>query len=831
MNLLQDVTFALRSFRKSPLFTGVAVVSLAIGIGANTAIFTLVDQVLLRMLPVKHPERLVLLSGMGRHYGGNSGGNRLSYPMYTDFRDHAGAFSGMFCLRETAMSVSYAGHTERIAGELVSGNYFPVLGVTAALGRVFTASDDQMQGGHPLAVLSYGYWQSRFGRNPGVIGQKININGYQYTIIGVSQARFTGTDPAYAPQVRVPMTMADKIGFVNGTLNNRRFRWVLAFGRLKPGVSIQQAKASLQPQFHQILNMEVQQKEFAKASPYLKQQFLKMWIDVLPGSMGRSGLRQQFSKPLLVLMATTALVLLIACANIANLLLARAAARQKEMAVRLALGSGRRRIIQQLLVESLLLSLVGGLAGVLFAVLTDKALIEFLPPSTTPLAISPYPDWRILGFALAVSLLTGIAFGLVPALQATRPDVADTLKEQAGAVLGGGSNGLRKMLVAAQITLSLLLLIGAGLFIRSLENLKDLDPGFRTSNLLAFKVDPMLNGYSKERTRLLFQRLQDDLKALPGVQNAAFAVVPVLEDDEWDNSITIDSYTPKVGEFPDPHINFVTPDYFKTLHVPLLAGRDFRPTDVMGAPKVAMVNEAFAKKYFGTTNALGHRIGKGNDLGTKTDITIIGVAGNTKYENMREEIPIEMFIPYQQQEFANGMTAYVRTTQDPELVFREARKVVHELDPNLPVFSMITLERQMENSLVTERLVATLSSGFGVLATLLAAIGLYGVMAFTVTRRTREIGIRMAIGAARSDVLWLVLREVLLLLGAGILVALPVSWALTQSVRSQLYGIQPSDPLSIGAATLAIALVAVAAGYVPARRATAVDPMRALRYE
>ncbi len=830
MNLLQDVTFALRSFRKSPLFTAVAIVSLAFGIGANTAIFTLVDQVLLRMLPVKHPEQLVLLTAMGQHYGGNSGGNRLSYPMYTDFRDHASAFSGMFCLRETDMSVSYAGHTERVTGELVSGNYFPVLGVTAAVGRVFTASDDQVQDGHPVAVLSYGYWQSRFGRNPGVIGQKMNVNGYQYTIIGVSQAGFTGTDPAYAPQIRVPITMAAKLGWTEA-LNNRRFRWVLTFGRLKPGVNLKQAKASLQPQFHQILNMEVKQKEFAKTSPYLKQQFLKMWMDVLPGSTGRSGLRKQFSTPLLVLMATTALVLLIACANIANLLLARAAARQKEMAVRLALGSGRRRIIQQLLVESLLLSMAGGVAGVVFAIITDESLIRFLPPSTSPLAISPYPDWRILGFALGVSLLTGIAFGLVPALQATRPDVADTLKEQAGAVLGGGSNGLRKLLVAAQITLSLLLLIGAGLFIRSLQNLKDLDPGFRTTNLLAFKVDPGLNGYSKERTRLLFQRLQDDLKALPGVQNAAFAVVPVLEDNEWDNWITIDSYAPKVGELPDPHVNFITPEYLKTLQIPLLAGRDFRPTDVMAAPKVAIVNDAFAKKYFGTTNAVGHRIGMGIDPGTKTDITIVGVARSTKYESMREEIPTEVFTPYQQQKFANGMTAYVRTTQDPELVFREARKVVHDLDPNLPVFEMITLERQMENSLVTERLVATLSSGFGVLATLLAAVGLYGVMAFTVTRRTREIGIRMAIGAARSDVLWLILREVLLLLGVGIFVALPVSWALTQSVRSQLYGIQPSDPLSIGAATLAIALVAVAAGYVPARRATAVDPMRALRYE
>lgn len=831
MTIRQDVSYAFRTFRKAPLFTAVAVISLAFGIGANTAIFTLVDQVLLRMLPVKHPDQLVVLTGMGQHYGGNSGPNRLSYPMYADVRDHKTAFSGMFCLREVNMSVSYGGHTERISGELVSGNYFPVLGVTAAIGRVFTASDDEWQGGHPVAVLSYGYWQSRFGRNPGIVGQKININGYQYTIVGVSQAGFSGTDPTHAPDIRVPMTMAEKIGWTD-SLNNRRFRWVLVFGRLKPGVSLNRAKASLQPLFHQILDMEVKQKEFAKTSLYMKRQFLKMWMDVLPASTGRSSLRRQFSKPLWVLMATTALVLLIACANVANLLLARAAARQKEIAVRLALGSGRSRIVRQLLVESLLLSVAGGTGGLLLAVVIDKALINFLPPSSTPLAISANPDWRILGFALAVSLLTGLAFGLVPALQSTRPDVADTLKDQAGAVLGGGgSNGIRKLLVTAQISLSLLLLIGAGLFIRSLQNLKDLDPGFHLSNLLAFEVDPQLNGYSRERTRLLFQSLQNNLQTLPGVQNAALAVVPVLEDNEWDNWVTIDSYTPKTGEIPDPHVNFVSPEYFKTLDIAMLTGRDFRPTDVIGTPKVCIVNEAFAKKYFGTTNAVGHRIGMGIDPGTKTDITIVGVVRSTKYENMREELPAEVFTPYQQREFANGMTAYVRTAQNPDQVFLSIRRRMHDLDPNLPVFHMITLERQMQDSLITERLVATLSSGFGLLATLLAAISLYGVMAYTVARRTREIGVRMAVGAAWGDVLWLVMREVLLLLVGGVMVALPISWMLTQSVRSELYGIEPADPMSIATATLVIAAVAILAGYVPARRATRVDPISALRYE
>lgn len=830
MNFLQDLSFALRTFKNAPLFVAVAVLSLAFGIGANTAIFTLTDQVLVRMLPVKQPEQLVLLSAIGRHYGSNQGWNRISYPMYQDFRDHNTVFNGMFCFRETDMSLNYAGHTERVAGELVSGNYFPVLGVNAAIGHLFTADDDKFQGSHPVAVLSYGYWQRRFAGNPAVIGQKLIINGYPFTVIGVSQPGFSGTDPGYAPQVRVPVTMSMKIAHYLD-LNDRRSRWVTAFARLKPGISIKEAKASIQPFFHQILQMEVKQKEFAKASPYMRQAFLKMSMDVLPASKGRSYLRRQFSKPLLVLMATVALVLLIACANVANLLIARATSRQKEIAVRLALGSGRRRIIRQLLVESLLLSIAGGIAGVALAVWTDRALIGLLPPSSVPLTISSTPDWRILAFAFAISVVTGIAFGLVPALQSTRPDIAGTLKDQAGAVLGGASTNTRKSLVIAQIALSLLLLIGAGLFIRSLQKLKELDPGFRATNLLAFKVDPTLNGYPTERTKMFYTHLKENLEGLPGVDSAGLAVMPVMEGDEWDQWVTIDSYSPKTGELPDPHMNFVSPDYFKTLEITLLAGRDIRRSDTLGAPNVCIVNEAFAKKYFGAINALGHKIGMGIDPGTKTDIAVVGVSRNTKYEGMRDEIPTEVFRPYQQLDFATGITAYVRTTQNPNQIFLSIRKRVHDLDPNLPVFDMITLEKQVENSLVTERLVALLSSGFGFLATALASIGLYGVMAYTVARRTREIGIRMAVGAARADVLWLVMREVLMLLAIGVAIALPASWLLSQSVQSQLYGIPPTDPVSIASATLTIAAVAILAGYMPALRATRVDPMRALRYE
>jgi len=804
--------------------------SLALGIGANTAIFSLTDQLLLRMLPVKKPEQLVLLSALGRHYGNNMGWNRISYPMYTDFRDGNQVFSGMFCLRETSMSLSYEGRTERVSGEFVSGNYFPVLGVTAAIGRLFTADDDKFQGGHPYAVISYGYWLRRFGADRGVIGRKVVVNAIPLTIIGVSQAGFSGTDPGSAPEVRVPVMMSGKLeNYLD--LNDRRSRWVTVFGRMKPGVTLAVSKASLQPIFHRVLDMEVKQAAFAIAAPEMKQAFRRMSMDVLPAANGRSNLRRQFSKPLLVLMATVALVLLIACANVANLLIARAAARQKEIAVRLALGASRFRIISQLLVESLLLSIIGGLAGLALAIWMDRTLVSFLPPSTVPLNISSSPDTRILLFNLGISVLTGVLFGLVPALQATSPDVAPTLKDQAGSVSGGASVLLRKTLVAAQVALSLLLLIGAGLFIRSLQNLKDLDPGFHTSNLIAFKMDPTLNGYKTDRTIEFYRRLQERLTGVPGVQSASLAVVPVLEGDEWDSWVTIDTYRPKQGELPDPHMNFVSVGHFQTLAIPLLAGRDFRPTDTQSAPHVAIVNETFSKKYFGGLNAVGHHFGMGIDPGTKTDITIIAVAHDTKYETMRDEIPPEVYRPYGQVDFASGMTAYVRTARDPNQMFSTIRRVAQELDPNLPVFDMTTLEKRLDDSLVTERLVATLSSSFGLLATVLAAIGLYGVMAYSVERRTREIGIRMAIGALTSDVLWLVLKEVLLLLAIGIAVALPTALMVTRFVRTQLYGIQPSDPVSIALATLGIAVVAALAGYLPARRATRIDPIRALRYE
>jgi predicted permease len=833
--LRQDLRYAARTFVKAPVFVVVAVLSIAFGIGANTAIFSLVDQLLLRLLPVKDPQQLVMFWGRGPHYGSNTGRYRLSYPMYEDFRDHNDVFSGVVCRYPTALNVSADGKTERVDGEMVSGTYFPVLGVGAELGRVFTPEDDRAPSTAPYAVLSYRYWLNRYGANPDVIGKRILVNGYPLTIVGVSQAGFDGTDTGTSPAIRVPIMMKAELDPV-GTgfsynFKSRRGRWVNVIGRLKPGVTAEQAKTALQVYFHQMLEMEVQEKDFSNAAPEVRQSFLTMWIDLLPAAKGDSGLRRQFSNALLVLTVVVAFVLLIACANVANLLIARATARQKEIAIRLALGAGRRRIVRQLLVESLTLALAGGIAGLALAVWMDRSLLAFLPTGNSPITISTTPDWRILAFNVAVSLLTGIIFGLVPALQATRPHVAGTLKDQVGSIAGGTSVRLRKTLVAAQVALSFLLLIGAGLFIRTLRNLRSLDPGFQTNNLIEFSVNPTANGYKPERSLGFYRQLREETNALPGVESAALAVMPVLGGNEWDQSVSIEGYVHKPTEAPDPHMQFVSPDYFKTLGIPILQGRDFRPTDVGGAPKVCIVNERFARRFFKDSAALGRHIGMGGNPGTKLDIEIVGIARDTKYESMRDEVPVEVYEPYMQTNFVIGMTAYVRTSRQPEQAFASLRQLVNKLDANLPVSAMKTLEKQQEESLSTERLVATLSAAFGILATLLAAIGLYGVMAYTVAQRTREIGVRIALGAETSDVLWMVMKEVAVLAAIGIAIGLVASYGITRFAQSQLYGIQANDTFTITLATLGIVSVAIAAGFIPARRAARVDPIRALRWE
>jgi predicted permease len=839
-----DLRFALRTLWKSPVFTAVAVLSLALGIGANTAIFTFLDQVLLRLLPVQDPQRLVLLTMKGFHYGGNWADNALSYPMYRDFKEHNSVFTDMFCRYQEHVSLGYEGHTERVISELVSGSYFPVLGVGAAIGRTLTPDDDRIPNGHPVMMLSYSYWKTRFAGDPSIAGKTVVMNGHNYTVIGVAQKGFDGMELGYSTQVFLPIMMrADAMPLLEEpNFTNRRLRWVHAFARLKPGVTREQAQAALQPFFHGILEMEVKEEAFNHASAEVRTKFLKNIIDVVPGSQGRSDLRQELRTPLWALLAITGGVLLIACANVASLLIARATARQKEIAIRLALGAGRGRIMRQLGVESLLLSTFGGGLGLLLAVWTDRLLMALLPSDTISLQLSTSLDPRVLGFTMAVSFLTGIIFGLVPALQGTRPDVAPTLKDQVGGIVGGGAQvRFRKGLVVAQVSLSLLLLVGAGLFVGSLRNLRELGPGFPTSNLVSFNLDPSTNGYTTESAKAFYQRLVQEVNAVPGVRSTGLAGKRILDGDGWDLWITVEGHRLKANEVPDAYVNTISPGYLATLGVPMLAGRDFAANDtatVLHEPPdrrlsaVLLVNEKLAKGYFGSAGqAIGRRIGFGIDPNTKTDMEIVGVFKDIKYTSVRNQIPAEICVPYMTEPHVGGMTVYVRTTLAPEQFFGAVRGKVRALDSNLPMYAMTTLEAQVSNSLLVERLIASLSTVFGFLATLLAVIGLYGVMAYTVTRRTREIGIRMALGAFQKHVIWMVMREVLALVVIGIVLGLGAALALTRLVQAQLYGITASDPATLVFATLGLAAVACAAGYIPAVRASRVDAMQALRYE
>jgi predicted permease len=826
-----ELRHAVRSLAKSPVFASVAVLSLALGIGANTAVFTMLDHVLLHRLPVLNPEELVQLKEVGDHYGSNTGMNSLSYPIYEDFRDRNQVFSGMLCRHQLPVSVSYAGRNERSAGELVSGAYFQVLGVRPALGRLFTSEEDRVRGGAPLAVLGYDHWKTRFAGDPSVVGRQILVNNHSLTVVGVAERGFEGVERLFPTQIYVPVVMAQQITDEDRPFDNRRRRWLQVFARLKPGVTLAYAKASLQPIFHRVLSMEVQQKEFAHASPYMRQQFLRMTLDIKPGGKGQNVAERFLEAPLWAMMAMVGLVLLIACANVANLMIARSAARQKEMAVRLALGATRGRIIRQLLAESALLSLAGGVLGFLISPWIMRLLADVMPQMDPPLKFLADPNLRVLCFNLAVTAATALLFGLAPAWKAARPDLASTLKDQAGAVAGGGQAGWRKVLVAAQVGLSLLLLIGAGLFVRSLNNLKDLNPGFDVAHVLSFSVDPTLNGYQTDRAKLFYKQLTQQLAALPGARMAALCVVPPLTFDQWDNTMTVEGYVAKPGENMDSHVNYVSPGFFATLKIPLHAGRDFTERDSTGAPRVVVVNEKFAHHYFGEHGAVGRHIGLGSDPGTKTDIEIVGVVGDTKYETMRLETPRQVFFPYLQNNWAAQMTAYVRTDLGPAQMFPALRTAVRRMDANLPVYLMKTVEHQRDDSLSVERLAASLSTAFGVLATVLAAIGLYGVMAFLVARRTREIGIRIALGARTGNVIWLVMREVLLLVGIGVAIGLPAAFAVTRQRASQLYDITPNDPATIALATLGIAAIAALSGYLPTRRATRIDPVTSLRYE
>ncbi len=831
-SILADLRLALRGLRRSPLFTIVAVLSLALGIGANTAIFTLIDQILLRKLPVRAPDELVMLYQQGSHNGSNMGTRMHSYPLYQDLQQKAEPLAEVLCRRLVPASVSVDNQTERVEAEMVSGNYFTMLGVKPAVGRVFNSEeDDQVYQGHPVVVLGYDYWVTRFARDPGVVGRTIRVNNSPMTIVGVSAAGFAGLDPAQAPQIRVPIQMKPVMvpdwGWLH--MDDRRARWVQVFARLKPGWTVESAAAPLQGLFTQIRTEEMQLPAAKDWSQYARDQFMKGKLRAEPAAMGFSGLRNDFSTALLVLMSMVGLVLLIACANVANLLIARAFMRQREIAVRLSLGASRGRLVQQLLVESLVLSFAGGIAGVFLSSALTRSLLALIPTGSAPLLISAKPDLRILGFTLVLTSLTGIIFGLLPALRASRLNTWVTLKETVGSIAGtGGSLVLRKGLVTAQVALSFLLLFGAGLFVRSLQNLQTTDTGVALDNLVSFQLSPALSDYDEARTVALYQQLQERLRSAPGVRSAAYATVPILAGDEWDSSTSVEGHKAADGEDMQAFMNALSPGYFEAMKIPILEGRDFQVADLKAHSKVAIVNRRFAEHFFKGGSALGKHLGQGTGPKTKLDIEIIGVVADSLYEGPREGVRRQVFVPNYGK---NSAVFYVRTQSAAASAYSLVRNEVKRLDAAMPVYSLKTLESQLDETLLTDRLIALLSAGFGLLATLLASIGLYGVMAFAVARRKKELGIRLALGAQPGLVIWLVMKEVLVLLAIGLAIGVPAAFGLGKYVSTQLYGIDSRDPGVATATVILLALVSAAAGLIPARRASRIDPILALRHE
>ena len=822
--LWQDLRYGARALIKSPGFTAVAVLSLALGIGANTAIFSLIDKLLWRSLPVREPGQLVLLSA--ESVNPRFLNTVFSYPDYRDYRDMNRVFSGLIAFRDAEVEVGAGDEAGRAAGELVSGNYFDVLGVGAARGRTIRPEDDASPGKSPVVVLSHGLWQRRFGSDPDIVGKAVTLAGASYTVVGVAPSGFNGLTLERPTYFWVPLAMQQQLTSENlFASGNRGAAWLKLVGRLKAGVTAAQAQAGLDVLARQVRDANTPESD--RGRPFYERRML-----LEPTGNGISILRKDLSKPLTLLLATVGLILLIACANVANLLLTRAASRRKEIAVRLALGASRARLVRQLVTESLLLASLGGAAGLLFAEWLAGLLLTY-NPYRIDLAQTTFGitlDARVLAFTLFASALSGLVFGLVPALRSSRPDLIPALKGEVAALRQGAARlGPRGLLVVLQVALSLVVLVGAGLLVRSLRNLFAVDPGFRPAGVLLVPVSLPSKKYDEARGREFFRELTGRLRALPGVERVSSATVTPMGGEVFTRSVTVEGYTPEPGQNIGVDSNEVGPGYHELMGIPLVQGRGFTEQDGAGAPRVAVISEAMARVYFAGQNPLGKRLwlGKGSP-----PLEVIGVARDSKYHTLTESPLPHLDTPILQDPYAYlDVTVNVRASGDAAALLPAVRREVKALDPSLTLAGAGTLTEELGNSLAAARMAATLTTLFGLVALLLSAVGLYGAISYSVAQRTREIGIRMALGAQSSDVLTLVIGKGLILTAAGAGVGLAAALALTRLATGLLFGVSATDPATFVAITLLLSAAALLACYIPARRAAKVSPTVALRYE
>lgn len=823
-NMRNDLRYACRLWLRSPVLLAVAVLTIALGIGANTAIFSLVNSVLLKPLPVRDPAQLTLLRARS---AGEGFTNSFSYPMYRDLQSRNDVFDGILARSGWGVDLSGDQGAEHVYGEIVSGNYFEVLGATAAAGRLLTPEDDVTPAGHPVCVITYSLWQRRFGGSPAAIGSEILANGRSLRIVGVTHREFFGPELAGRPEIFVSIAMTPVFRpEPKNRLESRRQQWLTLMARRKEGISTATAQARLDPLFRQIL-AEEERALPASAGPARRKELLSQTLEVTPGAQGFGRMQRIMRTPLLMLLAVTGIVLLIACGNLANLLLSRAAAREHEVSVRIAIGARRIHLLRLFLAESLIVSTLGGIIGLLSAGWLTTPLIRFIPQGHS-LGEDLRIDGSVLLFTLLATAGTGILFGLAPAWSGFR--IADRLRRPERGISGTGMLSLRSVLLGGQVALSFLLVLGAGLFLRTVRNLQSIDTGFEKQNILLASVSPNQVGYRGEREAQFYDALLQRMRSTPGVLAAGFANTSMLSGSSDRNGIVVEGQ-PVSAESPhSAFFNTVSDGYFATLGMPLLAGRDFRPGERGEAAKVIILNETMARRYFGSPQAaLGRHIGFSGPQ-ARPDMEIIGVTRNARYIDLREEARNFAFIPVGVGD-SGEMILHLRTARAPENLAGDVRAAVAALDPTLAVFHVKTLAAQIDDSILDHRLMAMLTTFFGGLATALAALGLYGVLAFTVARRTREIGIRMALGADRSDVVGMVLRQTAAVIASGMIAGLAGAAALSRFLESQLYGVKPLDPVTIAAAAVVLAVSAGLASWLPARRAVRVDPMVALRFE